>query len=34
MNFETLFQLLALAAIVAAGPLIVVLLSTRAESGL
>jgi hypothetical protein len=34
MNFETLFQLLALAAIVAAGPLIVVLLSSRAESGL
>lgn len=34
MNLETLFQLLSLGLIVAAGPLIVILLSTRAESGL
>lgn len=34
MNLEVLFQLLSLALIVAAGPLIVVLLSSQAESGL
>jgi hypothetical protein len=34
MNLELLFQLAALLTIVAAGPLIVVLLSTSSESGL
>jgi Photosystem II complex subunit Ycf12 len=34
MNFEILFQLLSLALIVVAGPLIVVLLATQEDNGL
>ena len=34
MNFEILFQLTALLAIVAAGPLVIVLLASRGSNGL
>nr|YP_009367428.1 hypothetical chloroplast RF12 [Sarcinofilum mucosum]YP_010733659.1 hypothetical chloroplast RF12 [Gayralia brasiliensis]YP_010733733.1 hypothetical chloroplast RF12 [Monostroma nitidum]ARK14444.1 hypothetical chloroplast RF12 [Sarcinofilum mucosum]WEG92930.1 hypothetical chloroplast RF12 [Gayralia brasiliensis]WEG93004.1 hypothetical chloroplast RF12 [Monostroma nitidum] len=34
MNFEVLFQLTALLFIVAAGPLVIVLLASRSNSGL